>query len=86
MYLIWPSRCPDHLNPQPIMFERRDVGKRQSCRSALAALIMPPVLLVAADEMIEYRYAALRSLSAAKRKSQAALETTRMTHSVTSRP
>jgi hypothetical protein len=35
------------------MVERRNVGKRQSCHSALGALTMPPVLQIAADEMIE---------------------------------
>jgi hypothetical protein len=36
-----------------IMVERRDVGKRRSRHSAMGALTVPPVLLVAADEVIE---------------------------------
>jgi len=41
------------LNPQPIMVECRDVGKRRSRHSAMGALTVPPILLIVADEVIE---------------------------------
>ena len=46
-------RVAPTINPQTIMVERRDVGKRRSRQSAMGALTVPPVLLVAADEVIE---------------------------------
>jgi hypothetical protein len=41
MYLIWSPHCPDKLNPQTIMVERRYEGKRRARHAAMGVRELP---------------------------------------------